>query len=231
MNICPVSGNPCKKPKLFHITEIIGNKTISFDLCEDCVGIYANNGKIPCDSTSEKSLSDADMLSNISDFFIYVMDDLIKKTIAPAIISGEDKTCPGCHCTIDDIIQMQEVGCSQCYEYFNEQLSSVLANVQGHLQHVGKIPKKWKKKQEEKANIAHLLEKIAQTEVHLSGLIKDEHYEQAAILRDVIKQMQTITNAIEIKKEQLEQEPQNAEQIKQQIKILVNKFNEIAAPE
>jgi protein arginine kinase activator len=236
MSKCPLSGNPCQKPKLFHITEIHGKKTISFDLCEDCVGIYANNGEIPCDSESELETevpSNTEMLNSVSEFFAYLMEDLIKKTIAPAAntSSGEDKVCPGCHCTIDDILHMQKAGCSQCYDYFSEQLSTVLTNVQEHLQHVGKVPKKWKKKQEESANTTHLLERIAQTEVRLSDLIKNEHYEQAAILRDAIKQMQTIINAIEIKKEQLEQQPQNVDQIKEEVHLLMTKFNEIVIPE
>ena len=40
MEVCPLSGKPCGKPKRHHITEIIDGETQSFYLCEKCAGTF-----------------------------------------------------------------------------------------------------------------------------------------------------------------------------------------------
>lgn len=96
--------------------------------------------------------------------------------------------CPICGAFFSDIAKNGKVGCSECYTAFYDQLLPYLKRVHGSTKHVGKIP-----------NNAPLMVK-PQTETvevlrsELSRLVAEEKYEQAAVIRDKIKEMEEKDN-------------------------------------
>ncbi len=100
----------------------------------------------------------------------------------------ESTKCPVCNATFSDIAKSGKVGCSECYTTFYNELLPYLKRVHGSTNHVGKIP-----------NSAPLVIK-PQTETvldlrnELSRLVAEENYEQAAIIRDKIKEMEANGN-------------------------------------
>lgn len=57
----------------------------------------------------------------------------------PATVSNSG-LCPQCHRSLDEITERVLAGCSRCYEYFAETLSSIILDNQGRDRHVGKVP-------------------------------------------------------------------------------------------
>ena len=43
---CPLSGNPCNKPKVYHITDIEDGEANQLHLCQSCAEDYLNDENI-----------------------------------------------------------------------------------------------------------------------------------------------------------------------------------------
>ena len=76
-----------------------------------------------------------------------------------------------------------KIGCSQCYLVFRDRLDSLVRNVQGGKKHTGKIPKIDKENYIIKREVAKLRE-------NLQEAIIQERFEDAADLRDKIKDLE-----------------------------------------
>lgn len=94
------------------------------------------------------------------------------------------KTCKVCGATFADIAHNGKMGCSECYTTFKDEILPYLKRVHGATQHTGKIP-----------NRAPLIVRPKEKTVdglrqELSRLVAEERYEQAAVVRDKIKEME-----------------------------------------
>lgn len=92
--------------------------------------------------------------------------------------------CPCCGATFSDIAESGKAGCSECYKTFYDQLLPYLKRVHGSTRHAGKIP-----------NRAPLIVKPQEETVEslrsqLNELVRQEKFEEAAIVRDKIKTME-----------------------------------------
>ncbi len=88
------------------------------------------------------------------------------------------KRCSCCGSTYADIAESGKCGCSECYITFYEQLLPYLKKVQGSIEYVGK-----------KIVRENNYKSIDELNNQLKELIKEENYEQAAIVRDKIKKL------------------------------------------
>lgn len=92
-------------------------------------------------------------------------------------------SCPKCGITFSRITQAGKLGCSTCYETFETQLEPLLRRVHGGGQNVGKVPTRrgvtLKCRQEEK-----------KLKEQLQVLIQKEAFEEAAVVRDQIRQIE-----------------------------------------
>lgn len=91
--------------------------------------------------------------------------------------------CPTCGLTLVDIQESGRLGCSTCFETFSEELNAVLRRIHGSTKHTGKVParsypKVWVDRQ------------IEDVRRQLDECIRTENFEQAAIYRDEIRQLQ-----------------------------------------
>ncbi|MCL2351451.1 MAG: UvrB/UvrC motif-containing protein [Firmicutes bacterium] len=97
---------------------------------------------------------------------------------APA---ADGKRCPVCGMTFPDFRKGGKLGCADCYNTFRNEMDSILKNVQAGTQHQGKFPRR--------AGASLLAKRRAdQLRLLLAKAVENEQYEEAARLRDQIKE-------------------------------------------
>jgi protein arginine kinase activator len=159
-------------------TEIINGVKKEQHLCEECATDYTSFQMEKPLMNSDLTLGD--LLSTLLD--TYTTADK-KKTGEPA----PSVTCESCGTTYEEFIQKGRFGCAHCYESFHEQLGKTFKGIQGSDIHNGKRPKGFVT-----ASSEHIMKDFTEIEklsVKLQEAIEKEEFEDAARLRDLIKQM------------------------------------------
>ncbi len=91
------------------------------------------------------------------------------------------KRCDCCGSSFDDILKSGKCGCPHCYEKFYEKLLPRIKNVQGgRIEHTGKTPNAGKSSEDQTLILKE----------QLKTLIAEEKYEEAAVVRDKIKNLE-----------------------------------------
>lgn len=153
MNLCEMCG---KNPAEVHLTQIIDNNTTTIHLCEEC---------------AKKRGIDISLLEKGS--------GLTEENST----SSSQKRCNKCGFTYEDFKLRGWLGCDQCYYAFRNELESLLLELNGALEHKGKIsPSKNKEERKEE-----LRKQIKELKAKLLLAIKNEQFEEAASLRDAIQ--------------------------------------------
>jgi len=154
------------KDATVHWTQVVGSKIHKVDLCEECAKTKG------LDDPAGKAL--AGMLMGIGD----------EEVDEPALeeVSSEEAICPCCGFTQADFKKNLRFGCSECYDTFAGQLRGMLKTMHRGEQHVGKIPKAFAIQQ----NVANQLSEL---EARLEEAIKGEEFEEAARVRDEIREL------------------------------------------
>lgn len=155
-----------KNPATVHLTEIIDGAMNELHLCEECAR------KKSAQMESQFGLSD--LLAGISDFG--------KLNPKETETLGAVK-CPSCGVSFADFKKVGRLGCSQCYVSFKKYLGPLLKRIHGSNQHIGKSPFKLPKAAEKKADLRYLRDRLQRA-------IEDEAFEEAAKLRDQIKELE-----------------------------------------
>jgi len=99
---------------------------------------------------------------------------------APAASAEDGKVCPGCGLKFGEFRASGVLGCSSCYVAFEKEIDRLLVQVHGSSVHRGKRPTKAARGDDSPPDISRL-------RVQLDKAIRDEEFELAAALRDVIK--------------------------------------------
>ena len=92
--------------------------------------------------------------------------------------------CGCCGSSFADIAESGKCGCPECYNTFNSELLPYLKRVHGSIQHIGKIPNR------APLTVAVDTETAEGLRSKLNQLIREEKYEEAAVIRDKIKQLE-----------------------------------------
>ena len=101
---------------------------------------------------------------------------------APAV--KNQKCCSVCGAKFSDIAKTGKMGCGECYKTFKDEILPYIKRVHGATTHAGKIPNR-------APLIVRPKEKtVADLRQELSRLVAEEKYEQAALVRDKIKEME-----------------------------------------
>lgn len=102
----------------------------------------------------------------------------------PSVIEQpSEMTCSKCGITFSRITQVGKLGCSTCYETFEKQLEPLLRRVHGGGQNMGKVPARRGIIIKSRMELRKLKEK-------LQILIQQEAFEEAAVVRDNIRQLE-----------------------------------------
>ncbi|MBI2421621.1 MAG: hypothetical protein HYV27_02245 [Candidatus Hydrogenedentes bacterium] len=94
------------------------------------------------------------------------------------------RACPHCGARLSQILEQGEVGCRVCYEAFEQQIESLLGNLQQATRHTGKTMII----NDDRARMQAVLQ---EKRVLLRSVLRAEQYEEAAALRDEIRTLET----------------------------------------
>jgi protein arginine kinase activator len=146
-----------------HLTQIAGEKMQKVDLCEECAKTKGVN-----DPTG---FSLADLLLGLG-----ASQEIEQSS------GGVELKCPRCGFTQADFKKAGRLGCPDCYRTFADGLDGLLKSMHKGTRHVGKVPETLRQTRDISDRLKHLQKKLAKA-------IQDENFEQAAQLRDEIKQI------------------------------------------
>jgi len=159
--LCDICG---KNPATVHLTEIVDDQMNELHLCEEC----ARQKSLQM----EQQFGLSDLLAGLVEFEKPVLE---KET---ALIK-----CPNCGLTYADFKKIGRLGCGNCYSAFKKYLAPLLKRIHGLSQHMGKSPKKLVKVNKKTSELATLRYKLQKA-------IEEEAFEEAARLRDQIKELE-----------------------------------------
>ena len=162
--LCDICG---KNPATVHLTEIVDENMTELHLCEECA---QKKG-----AQMETHFGLADLLAGLAD--LGGQFTTTKK---------ETKTkCPRCGLTYEDFKKIGRLGCGECYSAFKEILLPLLKRIHGSTQHNGKSPGKKAAKVIKMVKVKNELHELKEK---LQKAIELEEFEEAAKLRDKIKE-------------------------------------------
>ncbi|MFC2949303.1 UvrB/UvrC motif-containing protein [Virgibacillus sediminis] len=163
------------RPATVHLTQVVnGNKT-TVHVCGVCAKEmgYMNS--------PEEGYSLQNLLSGL---FNFDPGGLGPQKDQPYQQSKEVQ-CPGCKMTFSEFQRVGKFGCASCYETFSSRLDPIFRRVHsGNTQHSGKIPKRQGGDLKKKKQLESYREQ-------LKTLIEEEEFEEAAKVRDKIRELQT----------------------------------------
>lgn len=159
----------------FKYTQIINGVKKELTLCSECARkLGVDSIDIPINFTSF-----------LGDFF----NDYAESSLLPSF-STNDVKCKTCNMTYNDFINTGMFGCSDCYDVFSNPIDSLLKNLHGTSKHIGRGVKNAKVTQIEKTNkVEPIKNEKDELQKQLDKAIKEERYEDAAKLRDKIKEI------------------------------------------
>jgi len=153
----------CKeKEATVHYTQIAGDKIQKVDLCEACAKSKGVNDPM--------GFSLADLLLGLG----------ASQEIEQAA-GGTELKCPRCGFTQADFKKAGRLGCPECYHTFAEALGGLLKTMHKGTRHTGKVPEALKQSRD-------LSQRVKELQDKLNKAIAAEDFEEAAVLRDEIKQ-------------------------------------------
>jgi protein arginine kinase activator len=155
-----------KNIAILQIQQIVNNKKKSVRLCEKCA---KDLGIMDEEQDDKSKLTIPNLFSNL-------FEGLPRKH------SHAVKKCDTCGTSLKTIINDQRVGCTECYSAFGPQIDEVVHDLFGDTRHMGKLPKRFLMYKQFFYDINGLKKQLKIAE-------KTEDYENAAILRDRIKEM------------------------------------------
>jgi protein arginine kinase activator len=156
----------CPQPATVHFTKIVNKKVTEFHLCAAC----AAKQQIP--SLGDLSLS-------------AILQSLIGQHVGPQSEELSRLTCPTCGLKYMQFRQDGRLGCPSDYAVFRVGLEPILRRVHRSVRHVGKSPKR-----RNRPNADELLD----LRQKLRRAIDAEAYEEAARLRDLIRNKESVND-------------------------------------
>lgn len=147
-----------------HLTEIVNEQMIEIHLCESCAQEKGTEFKA--------HFNVGDLLSGLTDL--------------AAEMTSAGKTvikCSNCGLTYEEFGKTGRLGCAECYESFAKLLMPLIKRVQHATQHVGRRPSRL-------AAPMRLTHDLKELQNRLQKSIEHEAFEEAARLRDQIKQLE-----------------------------------------
>jgi protein arginine kinase activator len=156
----------CKKNvATVHLTQLIEGKTKKVDLCEAC--------------SKEKGVDDPTGFS--------LADLLLGLGAAQEVAQGSlgtQLTCPRCGFSQGDFKKSGRLGCATCYSVFSPGLEGPIKTMHRGTRHIGKVPQAFRRSHD-------MAEQLKGLQRKLDKAVHEENFEQAAVLRDEIKQLRT----------------------------------------
>jgi protein arginine kinase activator len=150
------------KAATMHITEVLGEEQFEeHHLCEDCAQKYLYEPPKKGNGTKASESSDeADELSAL-----------------------KQRQCPICGIKFVEFRNSGRLGCPHDYQEFRDELLPLLENIHGETRHLGKTPRRLPQTKQAQSELIQLRKQLQQA-------VTREAYEEAAKLRDRIRQLE-----------------------------------------
>jgi protein arginine kinase activator len=158
--VCDACG---KNQATVHLTEIIDEQMNELHLCEECARKKSEQ--------MEQQFGLSDLLAGMAEF------GKPHKEVETAT------KCPNCGLGYGDFKKLGRLGCSECYTAFKKNLGPLLRRIHGSCMHVGKSPLKPAKVTKKKSELADL-------RLQLQRAVENEAFEEAAKLRDLVRELE-----------------------------------------
>ena len=182
----------CKKNEAtVRYTEIINGEKREMHLCEECsheLGIDNINLSMPIDFSS---------------FFGGLLDDEYdSQEFMPLFPKVKDLRCDNCNTSYEDFINSGKFGCEECYNVFANKIDSLLRRIHGSNKYMGRKALNSKKgndaigsnnsidSKDNKEENCTKESKLNSLQNDLKKAIQEERYEDAAKIRDEIKEVE-----------------------------------------
>lgn len=156
-----------KNVATIHYVETVNGNSVDLYLCQDCANL---NGNL--------NMSVNFGVDGILASFMGLNQTQLQ-------YPKEQLACPKCKLTYSEFNRIGKLGCEKCYEVFGEKIEPILNQLHGNIRYKGKGPKEKSTKPDELNN------KLMQLKQQLNEAIKKEEYEEAARLRDIIKDIES----------------------------------------
>lgn len=176
-----------KREAKIYCTEIMNGKKKEQYLCEQCAAEYASyqmNG-----SEIKKDLQTNSLFSGLLEK-VYQSQDVNVQEVPK---------CSNCKMSYSEFLKMGKFGCTECYKTFGNVLERSLKQVQGSDSHHGKIPKGFVTEADKMIGSISEVDKLT---LKLQYAIEKEEYEEAAKLRDIIRELKK-KEAEEVSREEM----------------------------
>lgn len=164
-----------KREAKIYCTEIIDGIKKEQYLCEQCAAEYASfqmNGEV-----SKKDMPAGSLLSGL----------LEKGYNNEEKMDGMPR-CEGCGMSYSEFLKTGKFGCQKCYGTFGKVFDKSLKQIQGSDTHHGKIPKGFVTSADKAIDNISEIDKLT---LKLQYAIEKEEFEEAARLRDIIRDMRS----------------------------------------
>jgi len=101
---------------------------------------------------------------------------------ASPTLTSRTLACPSCGLSLRKFQKEGRLGCSECYEVFSREIQGVLSSLHEATGHVGRVPKRLHREPGPVVRLARLREQ-------LTDAVRSEAFEEAARLRDEIREL------------------------------------------
>ena len=154
----------CTKQATLHITELLGEEQFEeLHLCEECAHKYLyepQKKSAIAGKSGEGGAEESDETSALN-----------------------QRECPQCGTKFVEFRNSGRLGCPNDYVEFRQELLPLLENIHGDTKHCGKAPRRLDQTKQTQGELTQLRKQLHQA-------ITKEAYEEAAKLRDQIKQLE-----------------------------------------
>jgi protein arginine kinase activator len=153
----------CTKAATLHITEVVSDEQFEeLHLCEECANKYLYE---PQKGGLQKggemeAAQDTDETSALN-----------------------QRECPHCGVKFVEFRNSGRLGCPYDYQEFRQELLPLLENIHGETKHCGKMPRRLPQNKQTQSELMQLRNRLKQA-------VTKEDYEEAAKLRDRIRQLE-----------------------------------------
>ena len=153
----------CPKPATYHITEVVSEEQYEeLHLCEECYQkfYYDPQPQAVGQKGGVGQLEEGDEASALN-----------------------QRECPVCGIKFVEFRNSGRLGCPHDYQEFREELGPLLENIHGEIRHCGKTPRRLPQNKQTQSELIQLRKQLQQA-------VTREAYEDAARLRDRIRQLE-----------------------------------------
>lgn len=173
-----------KNEATFYYRENVNGTEKSYKLCSACAAEMQKSGEIRT-GMGEDPMTKMMKLFSGDDLIggdLLGSDSLFGRLMGTSQATGKAKSCALCGSSFQDIAKSGKAGCPACYETFAAELAPSIRRIHGRTSHTGQIPARFREENEKK-------QKIAALEAELKEAVKNENYERAAELRDILRDL------------------------------------------